>query len=194
MQAPPEIRTARLALRPFRAEDAPAVAELAGDRDVASTTASLPHPYPPGTAEAWIASHPSRLEMGTEVIFAVTRRGVRPLIEGSGGRLLGAAGLIIDRANERAEMGYWIGKPHWGKGYATEAVRALVAFGFEELGLHRIFAHHMTRNPASGRVLEKAGLKFEGELRQHFLKWGAYEDARVYGILKEEYLAASAGE
>jgi RimJ/RimL family protein N-acetyltransferase len=190
METPPAITTPRLVLRPFRTGDAPAVAKLAGDRDVASTTASIPHPYPEGLAAEWIASHPARLTAGTEVILAVTLRKAR--IAGKAGaardgRLIGAIGLIVERSGRKAEMGYWIGKPHWGKGYATEAARAVIAFGFDGLSLNRIFAHHMTRNPASGRVLEKAGMTFEGELRQHVLKWDRFEDVRIYGILRSEH-------
>jgi len=202
VDAPPDIVTARLLLRSFLPADAPAVAELAGDKDVASTTAMIPHPYPPHLATEWIASHPAKLLAGMEVIFAVTLREMsqrgsgdvsdRRLPNGlSNGRpnglLIGAIGLMMDRGHSRAEMGYWIGKPFWGHGYATEAARAVIGYGFDTLALHRIFAHHMNRNPASGRVLEKAGMKFEGELRQHFLKWGKFEDERIYGILRTDH-------
>lgn len=189
MDAPTVIATSRLVLRPFRPGDAPAVARLAGDRDVASTTASIPHPYPASLAAEWIASHPARLSAGTEVIFAITLKKIRIARKADtalDGRLIGAIGLIIDRSGRKAEMGYWIGKPHWGKGYATEAARAAIAFGFETLSLNRIYAHHMTRNPASGRVLEKSGMTLEGELRQHVLKWDRFEDVRIYGILRTD--------
>jgi RimJ/RimL family protein N-acetyltransferase len=182
---PPDITTPRLILRQFHPADAPEVAVFAGDRDVASTTASIPHPYPPNLADAWIASLPVKLSAGTEVVFAVTL----PVKRRPMGRLVGAIGLIVDRTHSRAEMGYWIGKPFWGKGYATEAARAVIGYGFETLSLNRIFAHHMTRNPASGRVLEKAGMKFEGELRGHVLKWDRFEDIRLYGILRTELSA-----
>jgi RimJ/RimL family protein N-acetyltransferase len=190
MEVPPEIATPRLVLRPFRPGDATAVARLAGDRDVASTTASIPHPYPARLAAEWIASHPARVSAGTEVIFAVTLRKARirrTAVAADGGRLIGAVGLILEPTSRKAEMGYWIGKPYWGKGYATEAARAVIAYGFDVLSLNRIFAHHMTRNPASGRVLEKAGMTFEGGLRQHILKWDRFEDVRIYGILRSEH-------
>ena len=75
----------------------------------------------------------------------------------------------------------------WGQGYATEAARAVVAFGFEELGLNRIYAHHMVRNPASGRVLAKIGMEPEGLLRQRVKKWGLFEDVVPMALLREEW-------
>ena len=85
-------------------------------------------------------------------------------------------------------MGYWIGVPYWNKGYCSEAAKALIGYGFDELGLNRVFAEHMVRNPASGRVMEKAGMTYEGTLRQHVKKWDRYEDLKVYGILRTELL------
>ena len=92
----------------------------------------------------------------------------------------------------RAELGYWIGKPYWGQGYCTEAARATLDFGFEQLGLNRIFAHHFARNPASGRVMQKIGMTREGRLRQHVKKWDAFEDLELYGILKDHWAARTA--
>jgi [ribosomal protein S5]-alanine N-acetyltransferase len=103
------------------------------------------------------------------------------------GELVGAVGIRFTPANNRAELGYWIGKPYWGRGYCSEAARAVLAYGFDERGLNRIYAHHMTRNPASGRVMQKAGMQREGILRRHFLKWGVFEDVEIYGILREEW-------
>lgn len=74
--------------------------------------------------------------------------------------------------------------PHWGQGFATEAARAVVRHGFETLGLNRIYAHHMTRNLSSGRVLERIGMRREGLLRQRVLKWGRFEDVVIYAVLR----------
>jgi RimJ/RimL family protein N-acetyltransferase len=89
----------------------------------------------------------------------------------------------------RAEFGYWIGKDYWGKNYCTEAVRELIRYGFEQLGLNRIFGQHLARNPGSGRVMEKAGLKHEGRLRQHFRRWEKFEDIDFRSLLKSEWAA-----
>lgn len=176
-----EIRTQRLLLRPFRPSDAKRVQLLAGEREVASTTANIPHPYEDGMAEAWIAGHAESLASGEGIVFAIDSPS--PPAEG----LVGAVGLVLDLPSRRAEMGYWIGKPYWGLGFATEAAHAVLRYGFEEIGLERIHAHHFARNPASGRVLEKIGMTYEGCLRRHVLKWGRYEDLAMFGILREEF-------
>ena len=174
----PRIKTARVLLRPFALTDAHEVQRLAGDRDIASTTGSIPHPYDDGIAEQWIATHQRRFEQGTWLDLAIT---LDP-----GGALVGALGLRFEPEHDRAELGYWIGKPYWGRGYATEAARAPVYYGFNTLGLHRIYARHFTRNPASGRVLQKIRMTHEGHRRRHEKKWGVYEDEELYGMLKDE--------
>ena len=179
MKLRPTLRTDRLVLRPFALSDASEVQRLAGDEAVASTTSNVPHPYEDGMAEAWIGTHQGRFEKGELVNFAITLAG--------DGSLVGAIGLIIRADNDRAALGYWIGKPYWNSGYCTEAARAVLRYGFEELGLHRIHASHLARNPASGRVMEKLGMTREGLLRQHVKKRGVFEDNVEYGILKSEY-------
>ena len=76
---------------------------------------------------------------------------------------------------------------YWGKGYATEAAREMLGYGFESLGLHRIFATCFPHNPASGRILKKIGMQYEGCQRQHLLKWGQFVDSELYGILRREW-------
>lgn len=175
----PTLPTARLLLRPFALADAPEVRRLAGDREVAATTLRIPHPYPEGAAEEWIAAQKALFDDHKEINFAVVLR--------AGQALLGAIGLMLRTDDSKAELGYWIGRPYWGQGFCTEAARAIVRYGFEDLGLNRIYAHHMAHNPASGRVMEKLGMTREGRLRQHVAKWGRFEDVVAYGILREEY-------
>ena len=92
--------------------------------------------------------------------------------------------------HRRAELGYWIAVDCWNRGYATEASRRIIDFGFESLGLHRIEAHHFLRNPASGRVMQKMGMQQEGVVRDHVVKWDRYESLVVYSILEPEWRAA----
>jgi RimJ/RimL family protein N-acetyltransferase len=179
---PPTFETERLLLRPFALEDAPRVQLLAGDREVASTTLRIPHPYTASLAESWIATLPKLAAEGKSLVLAI--------VLGAQRELIGAIGLEIIADHERAELGYWIGTPYWGMGYCTEAARAMVAHGFEELELNRIAAHHLTRNPASGRVLEKIGMKREGVLRQHVKKWGKFEDLAAFGLLRDDWAPA----
>ncbi|MGO4371700.1 GNAT family N-acetyltransferase, partial [Paenibacillus sp. MCAF20] len=89
--------------------------------------------------------------------------------------------------HNRAELAYWMGKPYWGLGYATEAARRVVQFGFEELALNRIHAAAMTRNPASYNVMIKAGMKYEGTFPQHIKKWEQYEDLVFYGLNRSDW-------
>lgn len=173
----PEIRTKRLLLRPFRPEDARAVQHLAGAREIADTTLHIPHPYKDGMAEEWIGTHAGAWERNEMATFAVTT---------SADGLVGAVSLRLRPEHARAELGYWIGTPFWGRGYATEAAGALVRFGFETLDLNRIHATHLTRNPASGEVMRKIGMRHEGTLRQHVRKWNQLEDLALYAILRRE--------
>lgn len=181
MTSLPTLHTERLLLRPFRDDDAPAVAKLAGDRRVADTTLAIPHPYGDGVAEAWIATHEASWELGRGLVLAVCLRGRDTL--------LGAAGLTIAPEHRAAELGYWIGVPFWKNGYATEAARALVDFGFAKLELNRIHACHFARNTASGRVLEKVGMTLEGLQREAVIKWDRKEDVRLLAILRAGWAA-----
>jgi RimJ/RimL family protein N-acetyltransferase len=174
--------TARLLLRPYQLTDAGDLQRLAGDRRIAATTANIPHPYPDGAAEAWIARHASQWSASTHASFAV--------VHAADARLVGGAGLVIDREQGRAEMGYWIAVPEWGQGFATEAAQALCRFGFAVLGLRRIEARHLASNPASGRVMVKLGMRYEGTLRSHEVKWDEVHDLVVYGLLAEEWSAS----
>ncbi|MCD6337819.1 MAG: GNAT family N-acetyltransferase [Verrucomicrobia bacterium] len=176
----PEIETGRLKLRSWTPEDAQRLVELAGDRRVADTMISIPHPYPLELAREWIASRKERFEAGRDVSFAVQFR-KEPLV-------IGAIEVRdIERDNLQGELSFWIGVPYWGRGYAYEAVMAAVRFAFTQLRLNRICAHHMVRNAASGRVLEKAGFKREGLLRQRVRKWGVFEDVVVMALLHGEW-------
>jgi RimJ/RimL family protein N-acetyltransferase len=182
---PPVLRTERLTLRPFEVRDAPDVERLAGDREVADTTLTIPHPYPKGGAAMWIATHRPAWTARTLATYAVVDRDTDAL--------RGAAGIMLSMPHSRGELGYWIGVPYWNRGYCTEAVRALMAFGFESLGLHRLEARHFTRNPASGRVMQKLGMTLEGIQRGAFQRWERFEDVAMYGILRDEWNAASGG-
>lgn len=186
MTRQPTLATERLLLRPMTLTDAPEVQRLAGDYDVAANALDIPYPYPDGVAGSWIAGHEEGFVFGEMVVFAVT--------PADDDLLIGAIGLMnIDRRHRRGELGYWIGKPYWNRGYATEAAGAIIAYGFGGLGLNRIYAMYFTRNPASARVMQKCGMAYEGCLRRHVQKWGFFEDIGIYGIVKEEYLAGSAG-
>jgi len=171
------LKTERLVLRPFELSDAKIVQQKAGDKDIADTTLNIPHPYPDGLAEEWISIHQPKFEAGELINYAIILKET--------GELIGAVGLRVEKKFNHAELGYWIDKNLWGNGYCTEAARALVEYGFNKYGLHKIFAEHLKRNPASGKVMQKLGMKKEGLLKEHVIKWNKYEDVLVYGILKD---------
>ena len=182
MSGRPTLRTARLVLRPFRDADAPEVQRLCGDPRIADTTLAIPHPYPDGAAEAFIARHQADYDAGRDLTLAITEK--------DGGALVGAVGLRINPEHLRGELGYWIAVPAWNRGYATEAAQAVMRWGFRHAGLHRIHAHHITRNPASGRVMEKLGMSREGELRGWVRKGAVHEDVAVWAVLHDAFEAA----
>ena len=181
---PPDLVTERLLLRPFTLADASRVQRLAGERVIAEFTLNIPHPYQAGMAEEWILSHPGNFLAGKSATFAITLAGERLLI--------GAIGLQCEERHHRAEMGYWMGTPYWNRGYCTEAASAVLHYAFETRGIHRVVASHLARNPASGRVMRKIGMRQEGYLREHVLKWDRYEDLVLYGILREDWEALPA--
>lgn len=169
------LETARLKLRPYRETDIPELLPLIGTREVAATTLRIAHPYTEQDAKDFLAL--SR-EPG-KIWLAITLR--------SDGRQIGGAGLRVDDQHQHAELGYWLGAPYWGQGYATEAAREMMRYGFEELRLHRIVASHFKHNAASGRILTKLGMRHEGCHREHLRKWDQFVDSELYGILRHEW-------
>ena len=143
------IRTDRLVLRPLALSDAARIALLAGDFDVASMTGTIPHPYNERMAGEWIGSALAG-EEGT--VFVIERDGA----------LIGCVGYREDEKGG-AELGYWLGKPYWGQGYATEASAAMVAYAFDDGGLDYLTIGHFADNPASARIMAKLGFTEQGE-------------------------------
>lgn len=139
-----EIRTARLLLRPPTEAEADAIAAYAGDIDIARMIRRIPHPYSRQDALDWLAS-------------MVGNRGETSLAISLSCSFIGACGFIFSPDRSTAEIGYWLGKPYWGNGYATEAAQALVRTGFERFGLAAITISHMVDNPASAHVIAKCG-------------------------------------
>lgn len=183
MEAIPVLETPRLRLRPLALADAPAVQRLAGAPQIADTTLNIPHPYPDGLAEQWIAGRAQAAREGAAVTWAIADR--------ASDALYGAISLVIAQQHQHAELGYWMGVPFWGRGHTTEAAAPVLAHGFINLGLRRIHARHLVRNPASGRVMQKLGMAYEGCQRQHIRKGDRFEDIVLYGILREEWEAAA---
>ena len=179
MPIQPEIETERLVLRPFTLADAPAVQRMASSVEIARTTRLIPHPYEDGMAEDWISSHSSDFASQRAMHYAIVVK--------DGNVLCGAITVTLHLEHKRGELGYWIGEEHWNRGYATETTESIIDFCFAHLNLNKVFAQYMTHNRASERVLEKSGMKYEGTLRQHYVKWGEYVDIGAFGLLAEEW-------
>lgn len=168
------IVTARLRLRPFRPGDEAALVEHADDRRVWQNLRDrFPHPYTHADAEQWIAH--ARAD-APPLQLAVTLDD----------RVIGGVGLerLADVSRFSAELGYWLGGAHWGRGFASEAVAAFVEWAFASLPLERLQAFVFTPNAASRRVLEKCGFRLEGVARRSVFKEGRFLDACLYARVR----------
>lgn len=150
------LQSERLVLRPFKASDAALVAELAGDYDVAKMCGRVPHPYPTLAAEGWIAMHAAGRANGQEHPLAITLKT---------GDLIGSVGLTRHTFDGQVmhELGYWLGKPYWGQGFAQEAAARIMAWGRDALGAQVFTSGHFVDNPASGAVLTRLGFVGVGQ-------------------------------
>jgi RimJ/RimL family protein N-acetyltransferase len=169
-----ELRLAQAVLRPWSLADAASLVEQANNLKVARNMRdTFPHPYRPADAEEWLQrGHTNGVHLAVEVA----------------GKAVGGIGLMpkSDVVRRSAEIGYWLGEAYWGRGIATDAVRAVTAYAFDGLDLIRLYARVFAWNPASARVLEKAGYQLEGRLRNAVTKAGETTDALLYAIIKDE--------
>ncbi|NND64581.1 MAG: GNAT family N-acetyltransferase [Gammaproteobacteria bacterium] len=174
----PCLETERLKLRPFQLSDTSELQRLVSDPAIATTT-TIPHPYKDGLAESFIRRSWVNARFGRGYNWAVTRK--------QDDQLIGSIGIGNNRSHLSGTLGYWIARDHWDQGFCTEVAQAVVRFGFETLGLNRISANHFGGNEASGRVMQKLGMQYEGSLRQAFVKDDRANDLVEYGILREEW-------
>lgn len=164
--APPDfapLRTERLALRALRAEDAAALHRLVNDWDVAKTLARVPFPYPRDLADEWIASTWAQIAAGEAWHLAIADED---------DALVGCVGLTLNRGKGRAELGYWVGRRHWGKGLGPEAAGRLARWALDELGVGTVHASALRDNARSISVLRRLGFREVGEGMQPFLSRG----------------------
>jgi len=175
----PEIKTKRLILRKLTVLDIPQIVEYAGNSKVTEMTLNIPHPYEENDAIFWINSANQGFKNKTQYTFGI---GIK-----SSNEFIGGIGLKVNARFNWAELGYWIAEPFWNKGYATEGVSALLAFGFEALKLNKIHASHLKENPASGKVMIKNGMIKEGELKDHTKKGDCYKTLIQYRLTRSEF-------
>lgn len=173
-------------LSSVRLDDKFALLEHFKAKEIYDSTLNIPYPYEEADADRWLTRRiEGALRQGREVTFAIREEG---------GGMIGAVGAdsLEVGASHRAEIGYWLARPYWGRGVMTDAVRAYVRYAFGELGLLRLTAHTFTFNVGSTRVLEKNGFRLEGRLRKHFRKGEEFYDAYCFGLLREESPEANA--
>ncbi len=177
------LETERLRLRPVVAGDAQAVARLAADPDVACRTSRMPHPYTLADAQAWVA----RVRDGPDVREVVRAITLRP-----DDAMIGAIGIVLDPVNAGGTVGYWLGKPYWGRGIVTEALQRLVRFAFEDYSLGSLSATVLPDNPASSRVLEKAGFTYNGDSVTDAPARGGPRATKSYSLSRDTWLTRHA--
>jgi RimJ/RimL family protein N-acetyltransferase len=165
-------------LSEFRAADEAACVEYLNEREIYDRTLRIPYPYTAADFQAWLKTvEQTTGQQGRPVQWAI--RNDRDL-------LIGACGfdrLQIGKSH-RAEIGYWLAKPYWGRGIMTSVVNRLCEVAFAEFGLAKIFAHVFSYNPASARVLAKCGFEQEGFLKKHCIKDGRFIDTLLLARLK----------
>lgn len=164
-------------LSEFRASDKPALVEYLNDRDIYERTLRIPYPYSDNDADTWLAIAANNTQQGQPVNFAIRT---------AQDYLIGGCGFDGCQAGKshRAEIGYWLAKPYWGRGIMTSVVSKICQHAFDEFGLVKITAHVFSLNPASARVLEKCGFVQEGVLRKHFQKDGKFVDAKLFALIR----------
>ncbi|MFO0998397.1 MAG: GNAT family protein [Alphaproteobacteria bacterium] len=171
------LKTDRLLLRRPAPTDARAIEALVNDEDVARFTANIPHPYPFGAAIKWIAG----LSDSIEIVWAIER------LEDA--TLIGCVGMRLVREHRTAIPGYWIGKPYWGRGYATEALGAVLAYAFDVRRVARVDIRAMPGNGASIRVQEKLGFVLTGMATETAPARGGTMDVEVRTLTRAAYEA-----
>ena len=169
------IHTDRLYLRLFKKNDAETVKELCNNINIYKTTLYIPYPYTINDALVWMENHKKNFDEDRSYEFAITDK--------ESGDLLGAIALSNNQKFKNGEIAYWVGEKYWGKGYGTEAAKALIDFAFVEKKLHKVFARYFKSNQASGKIMEKIGMEQEGLLKDQVIKDGKYEDLFYFGII-----------
>lgn len=172
-----ELTTERLLLNQPHIDDIPRLIEIMKNPVYNQNTTNIPFPYTETSGQFWVKLANEGLELGDKYIMAIRLKGSPTII--------GGVGLGIDKATNEAEMGYWLDEQYWNQGIVTEASKSLIQYGFDVLGLKRIFATHFTFNEASGKIMQKIGMQKEGILKAHTLKDGESIDHVLYGVVNE---------
>jgi len=181
----PKLETERLVLSKVKTADTANIVAYANNKNVTDNTRSMPFPYTEKDAVRWISILDEGFKNKDQYAFAIRQK--------TDMKFIGGIGLAVELANNRAELGYWLAEPFWNQGFTTEAVQAILTFGFEVLKLNKIVAVYLTTNEASGKIMIKNGMTKEGEFKNHDVKKdhtvadGQYVSLIQYRMLKSEY-------
>lgn len=185
MEKFPSLKTPRLILDQIKPVDISNIVAYAGNIKIVENTRNMPYPYHEEDAISWMHMAYTGFKAKDNYIFAIRLKDTLALI--------GGIGLTIDKENNRAELGYWLAEDFWNRGLTTEAVKATLKFGFENLNLNKIIAVYLTSNEASGKVMVKNGMVKEAEFKNHDIKRGhtvednMYVSLIQYRLIKSEY-------
>lgn len=175
----PQLSTPRLILRALEMDQAEVLFTLANGPKIADNTANIPSPYTLETAQDFIAGSVEKYCAGELLSLGMHVRET--------GELIGMVSLRLNARHHAGHLGGWVAAHSRNQGYAAEAASALMDFGFTELGLQRVGSQCFGRNKESARVMEKIGLRYEGCMRQAFLKNGVYEDLLGFATVREHW-------
>jgi [ribosomal protein S5]-alanine N-acetyltransferase len=172
--------TTVVTIEPVALKHAAVLEHLISDPAVAEPTSNIPHPYPVGGAEEWITRSVKEREAGTSYCFSIL----------AAGEFVGVVS-ILNVAERQGEIGYWIGRPYWGRGYVTLAGRQVLLVGFGELGLSKFSGKCLARNTGSYRVLEKLGFQLTGFTEIEKPKWSTPERVAEFVLSREQWAKQS---
>lgn len=181
----PKLKTDRLLLDQLKLSDIASIVSYANNKNITDTTRTMPHPYYEKDAVSWLHISNQGFKNKDLYMFAIRLK--------SDEAFMGGIGLTLNIENNRAELGYWLAEPFWNKGYTTEAVQAILQFGFEVLQLNKIIAVYVDTNIASGKIMVKNGMVKEAEFKDHDVKKdytvadGIYVSLLQYGLTKSEF-------
>lgn len=165
------LQTTRLILRSFTLADVDDVYRIINHFEIIDNTCNIPYPYTREMATQWIAEQQNN---SNEQVFAITLKNT--------GELMGAIGLVVNQQQLIGTLGYWLGISFWNNGYMTEAASKVIEYGFKQLKLTQIVAEHFSRNSASGKVMQKAGMHCCGEDKRYIPLRQREETLQHYSI------------
>jgi len=175
----PTLHTPRLTLGQIEVSDIPSIVKYANNPSISKMLRSVPYPYHEDNAIGWLNRIRTKFEQKKGYTFRISLANENSFI--------GNIGIGIKKAHQKAMVGYWLAEPFWGKGYMTEAMAAVLKFGFEELHLNKICATFLADNPASGRVMIKNGMVKEAEFVDDEFNNGKFLTIMQYRLTKDEY-------